>query len=336
MHPQPTSCSSDRSNTVFQKDRHDGCSFGPSLQLEDDFCDDFVSNTADVDFGQPGYSLDYVGGFGGVLSSFPASLSRSSQIYLENQSPFSALTSTELPSAAVSYDVTPPSLITGTSQCYLTSAKKPNFGTPSVTIENRPVNWPSVSHHPLDSVAYEWSDTSSKPVSLPEASPVPTRVQDFHMEMCPIPPTNSSYADAQCTFQSVAPQAAQDFISGGTQISEASSHPTIQNEGHDTCFPSIFPNQVPYSAYGQSRSHDESASKMRRRERNSISARKYRQKRLDRIAELEQALAKTEKERDSLAVQLECWKTKAELLQELTLGSKGGGCTRKGSKAGDC
>ena len=54
-----------------------------------------------------------------------------------------------------------------------------------------------------------------------------------------------------------------------------------------------------------------------RRQRNSAAARKYRQRRLDRIEELEQALQKTQTERDDLKVQVAQWRGKAEALQSL-------------------
>ena len=54
-----------------------------------------------------------------------------------------------------------------------------------------------------------------------------------------------------------------------------------------------------------------------RRQRNNVAAQKYRQKRLDRIAELEQALVKSEKEKNELQLQVERWKMKAELFEEM-------------------
>jgi hypothetical protein len=54
-----------------------------------------------------------------------------------------------------------------------------------------------------------------------------------------------------------------------------------------------------------------------RRQRNSAAARKYRQRRLDRIEELEQELQKTQAERDDLKVQVARWRGKAEALQSL-------------------
>ena len=58
-----------------------------------------------------------------------------------------------------------------------------------------------------------------------------------------------------------------------------------------------------------------------RRQRNSAAARKYRQRRLDRIEELEHALQKTQTERDELKVQVARWRGKAEALQALMASS---------------
>jgi hypothetical protein len=68
--------------------------------------------------------------------------------------------------------------------------------------------------------------------------------------------------------------------------------------------------------------NDAAAHKKLRRERNSIAARKYRQKRIDRITELEELLAKSEKERLSLRVEVERWKTKAMVLEEIASSSR--------------
>jgi predicted RNase H-like nuclease (RuvC/YqgF family) len=69
---------------------------------------------------------------------------------------------------------------------------------------------------------------------------------------------------------------------------------------------------------------------MLRRQRNSAAARKYRQKRLDRIEELEQALQKTQTERDELKMQVARWKGKAEALQSLMARSGVGGMQSRG------
>jgi hypothetical protein len=65
-----------------------------------------------------------------------------------------------------------------------------------------------------------------------------------------------------------------------------------------------------------------------RRQRNSAAARKYRQRRLDRIEELEQALQKTQAERDDLKVQVARWRGKAEALQSLMARSEVNGPER--------
>ena len=65
----------------------------------------------------------------------------------------------------------------------------------------------------------------------------------------------------------------------------------------------------------------DSEAKKVRRQRNSAAARKYRQRRLDRIEELEQALRETQTERDELKVQVARWKGKAEALQVMMVNS---------------
>ena len=61
----------------------------------------------------------------------------------------------------------------------------------------------------------------------------------------------------------------------------------------------------------------ESESKKVRRQRNTAAARKYRQRRLDRIEELELALRETQTDRDELKVQVARWRGKAETLQAM-------------------
>ena len=68
----------------------------------------------------------------------------------------------------------------------------------------------------------------------------------------------------------------------------------------------------------------DSEAKKLRRQRNSAAARKYRQRRVDRIEELEQALKKTQTERDELKVQVARWRGKAEALQALMANSRTG------------
>jgi hypothetical protein len=75
---------------------------------------------------------------------------------------------------------------------------------------------------------------------------------------------------------------------------------------------------------------NEPDTKKLRRQRNTAAARKYRQKRLDRIEELEEALRKTQTERDELKVQVAQWKGKAEVLQSLMANSEADAVERRG------
>jgi len=340
VHPKPTSSSSDHSNTVSQKDLHDGFSFPLSVQQEDDLCSDSLFDTSDMNFGQFWDSHDYSGGLEGLSSSNSASfLPAGCPTPLETQSIFSPLSDVELPPPTVSFVVPPPpSLPTGTSHCCdIAGANNSDSYTPSATIGDISAMWSPIKHDPLDSILYECLDTFPKPVSLLETNPRPTEVQDVSPETRHATSMMiSSSTDGQSKPQWIAQPAAQRPFSSETQTSQISSHPTKENDSPHSRFRGISPNQGSYSANVQPRFRGEPASKIQRRERNSISARKYRQRRLDRIAELEQALANMEVERDSLAVQLECWKTKAELLRELALGSRGSGCASNGTNHGPC
>ena len=325
---------------MSQKDPHDGFSFPLSVQQEDHLYSNRLFDTSDVNFGQFWDSIDYSGGLEGLSSSSSASfLPACCPTPLETQSIFSPLSSAELPSAAVSFDVPPPPpLPTVTSHCCdIAGAKNSDSRTFSTTTGDILTMWAPISHDPLDSTLYECLDTSPKPFSLLETNPMPTEGQEILPETRHATPMIiCSSTDGQSKSQWVAQPAAQGPIASETQCPQISSHQTTKKKSPHSCFRKISPNQGSCSANVQPRSRGEPASKIQRRERNSISARKYRQKRLDRIAELEQALANTEAERDSLAVQLECWKTKAELLQELTLVSRGNSCASNGTNHGPC
>lgn len=54
-----------------------------------------------------------------------------------------------------------------------------------------------------------------------------------------------------------------------------------------------------------------------KRRRNTMAARKYRQKRLDRIAELEKALGEVSSERDDLRIQLARREAEVDALREM-------------------
>ena len=114
-----------------------------------------------------------------------------------------------------------------------------------------------------------------------------------------------------------------DFTSVNAHLSSNSSHSTPPNDASTSNYLPLAPRDPPPSDRSSATPPKDSASeKARRRERNSIAARKYRQKRIDRIAELEEALARSEKERAGLRVEVERWKTKATVLEELTSASR--------------
>ncbi|KAI8720076.1 BZIP domain-containing protein [Fusarium sp. LHS14.1] len=87
---------------------------------------------------------------------------------------------------------------------------------------------------------------------------------------------------------------------------------------------SLHPSPAASSSSGSSSSlkrksspEDESASVALKRQRNTLAARKYRQKRLDRISELEAALAAMTSERDDIRLQLARSEAQADALREM-------------------
>ena len=133
----------------------------------------------------------------------------------------------------------------------------------------------------------------------------------FDFNVAPRPPVVGS----EYTYQQAAPSVTRDGMSNKSNQHDVQSPLTAHGAGeHES-----IPEQNTSSPYGILQRSSESTSKEQRRQRNTMAARKYRQKRLDRIAELEDLLAKTEKERDNLRLELERWKTKAELLEEFNL-----------------
>ena len=233
--------------------------------------------------------------------------------------------SAESPIAAMQIDV-PRSLPlpTRTSHYHdLAEAKELESRAPSATKKFTLAPRPPTKFDPSNSVAHTSLATASEPPALISTNPTPKRVRapDWH----PSSTIESLSSDAQCEPPWLAQPVAQSYRSIDTHESQVSLQPAVHGEGADRCDRKLVPDQGLRSTFGKLQPRGEPASKVLRRERNSISARKYRQKRQDRIAELEHALAKTEKERDTLKVQLESWKTKAELLLELTTGSGGSG-----------
>nr|RBR01534.1 hypothetical protein FVER53263_07194 [Fusarium verticillioides] len=78
----------------------------------------------------------------------------------------------------------------------------------------------------------------------------------------------------------------------------------------------------PSSSSGSSRkrkssSEDEESAVTLKRQRNTLAARKYRQKRLDRISELEEALAAMTNERDDMRLQLARREAEVDALREM-------------------
>lgn len=91
---------------------------------------------------------------------------------------------------------------------------------------------------------------------------------------------------------------------------------------------SLHPSPAASSSSGSSSSlkrksspEDESAAVTLKRQRNTLAARKYRQKRLDRISELEAALASMTSERDDMRLQLARREAEVDALREM-LGKK--------------
>ncbi|KAJ4218599.1 hypothetical protein NW759_008491 [Fusarium solani] len=87
---------------------------------------------------------------------------------------------------------------------------------------------------------------------------------------------------------------------------------------------SLHPSPAASSSSGSSSSHkrksspeDESAAVALKRQRNTLAARKYRQKRLDRISELEAALAAMTSERDDMRLQLARREAEVDALREM-------------------
>jgi len=119
--------------------------------------------------------------------------------------------------------------------------------------------------------------------------------------------------------------------------SEASSldNMTTMNED-DSLFDNLVaydPNPTPDSVSDSSRSKSSpedvspqpgsssvSSSRHEKRKANTLAARRYRQKRLDKVAELEAALKATQLERDALKVQVAKLQGETEVLKELVRG----------------
>ena len=295
---------------------------------QDDIFNGFSSNPADPTLNQIWPSLDFCGGFEEISSSVTVpSPSFLSQSFPQSVPIPLSYMSTGSSSTTTPFNVTPPQQLPTISRydCLL-EARNTESLTPFPSLEDESMPWPSLNYSPSDLIAPMCSNTSSEPAKLSEISSTPKRAHDVY------PPTWSretitpSTTNPPCGPENTIKPAAPGPKSSKDQNSQRPLYPTAHDQHPNNYHQMKIPSEVPHLGFGKLRTYDPT-SKASRRERNSISARKYRQKRLDRIDELERALATTEKERDTLKLQLECWKTKAELLQELTMGS--GGYARK-------
>ncbi|KAL8397302.1 hypothetical protein RB594_004141 [Gaeumannomyces avenae] len=77
------------------------------------------------------------------------------------------------------------------------------------------------------------------------------------------------------------------------------------------------PDEVSHDASSKSPALSSLDFKVRKRERNTAAARRYRQKRQDRIKELEEALAEVTKERDELRLRLARQEAQTATLRDL-------------------
>ncbi|UPK90470.1 hypothetical protein LCI18_001405 [Fusarium solani-melongenae] len=111
-----------------------------------------------------------------------------------------------------------------------------------------------------------------------------------------------------------------------TTSAAATTTPTSNNKSPSipgTSTFSLHPSPAASSSSGSS-SHkrksspeDESDAVALKRQRNTLAARKYRQKRLDRISELEEALAAMTSERDDMRLQLARREAQVDALREM-------------------
>ncbi|KAL8365533.1 hypothetical protein RB595_004380 [Gaeumannomyces hyphopodioides] len=88
---------------------------------------------------------------------------------------------------------------------------------------------------------------------------------------------------------------------------------------HASNTPDVYPNpdEVSHDVSPKSPGPPSLDVKVRKRERNTAAARRYRQKRQDRIRELEEALAEVTKERDELRLRLARQEAQTATLRDL-------------------
>ena len=102
-------------------------------------------------------------------------------------------------------------------------------------------------------------------------------------------------------------------------LAHAASAGSSAPPSHDSNTPDAYPNpeDVSPEASPQAPGPPSLDVKVRKRERNTAAARRYRQKRQDRITELEQALAEVTKERDELRLRLARQEAQTATLRDL-------------------
>ncbi|KAL8335171.1 hypothetical protein RB598_009388 [Gaeumannomyces tritici] len=99
----------------------------------------------------------------------------------------------------------------------------------------------------------------------------------------------------------------------------SSASPTSNNTPGASNTPDahLNPDEVSHDASSKSPALSSLDFKVRKRERNTAAARRYRQKRQDRIKELEEALAEVTKERDELRLRLARQEAQTATLRDL-------------------
>ncbi|GAP83664.2 putative b-zip transcription factor idi-4 protein [Rosellinia necatrix] len=97
----------------------------------------------------------------------------------------------------------------------------------------------------------------------------------------------------------------------------ATSMPASQPDPYSMSPPSIHYDQAPLATSGKRRTPPVDHVTALKRQRNNVAARKYRQKRIDRINELELELDEVKQERDDLKIRLARQEAEAAALRTM-------------------
>ncbi|EFX03884.1 bzip transcription factor idi-4 [Grosmannia clavigera kw1407] len=92
---------------------------------------------------------------------------------------------------------------------------------------------------------------------------------------------------------------------------------------HTTAASAVVPGLALNKRQSRSFETEEDPEVMLKRQRNSMAARKYRQKKVDRISELESEVGQLQQERDALRIQLARQEAETAALREMLLGNVG-------------